>query len=307
MPAAALLTVASMPAACIVQQHRRRVDREPVPGVGDGAAEPEQQRGQVGLGHAEGRRQREAVLAGAGPGGDASRPGHGVHRRERLVRRRALAELRQVEDRHRRRPVDHRPRHPRARGRSPAPGHRRWRRCAPPRPRAPGIGDAGQPQRRQPAVVVEPHHVAGIEREPRRRQRGRTRSRGRPTPRAAPGGSGARRRRRAWRWRSSPRSPGAPRRSRGAPRRSSRRTPRRRAPAATSAPAAARSPARGPARGPRRRRRRRRRDRRARASPPAARSRGWKRMTPSLSTASKPKCRASGAIEARGLSSAVIR
>ena len=85
---------------------------------------------------AERRRQREAVLAGAGPGGDPSRPGHGVHSCERLMRRRALAELRQVEDRHRRRTVDHRPRHPRARDPSPAPGHRRWRRCAPPRPSA---------------------------------------------------------------------------------------------------------------------------------------------------------------------------
>ena len=119
---------------------------------------------------AERRRQREAVLAGTGPGGDASRPGHGVHRRERLVRGRALAELRQVEDRDRRRPVDDRPRHPHAavRARRQAVGagvgaHRLDR------PRA-GVGDAGQPQRREPAVVVEPHHVAGIERQPRRRQ-----------------------------------------------------------------------------------------------------------------------------------------
>ena len=86
------------------------------------------------------------------------------------MRGRALAELRQVEDRHRRRPVDHRPRHPRAavRARRQAIGagvgaHRLDR----PRLR---VGDAGQPQRRQPAVVVEPHHVARIEREPRRRQ-----------------------------------------------------------------------------------------------------------------------------------------
>ena len=64
MPAAALLTVASMPAAGIVQQHRRRVDREPVPGVGDGAAEPEQQRGQVGLGHAD-----DGHAVGEGHGG----------------------------------------------------------------------------------------------------------------------------------------------------------------------------------------------------------------------------------------------
>ena len=78
-------------------------------------------------------------------------------------------------------------------------------------------------------------------------------------------------------------------------------------PPATSAPAAARSPARGPARSPRRRRARRPRDRRAPSVATGRRSRGWKRITPSLSTASKPNCRASGAIEARGLSSAVIR
>ena len=50
--------------AGIVQQHRRRVDREPVPGVGDGAAEPEQQRGQVGLGHAD-----DGHAVGEGDGG----------------------------------------------------------------------------------------------------------------------------------------------------------------------------------------------------------------------------------------------
>ena len=49
----------------MVQQDRRRVDREPVPGVGYRATEPKQQRGEVGLGHADG-----GHAVGEGEGGD---------------------------------------------------------------------------------------------------------------------------------------------------------------------------------------------------------------------------------------------
>ena len=56
--------------------------------------------------------QLEAVLARAAPDRHPPRPRHGVDGSERLVRWDALAELRQVEERHRRRPVDHRLRRP---------------------------------------------------------------------------------------------------------------------------------------------------------------------------------------------------
>ena len=133
-----------------------------------------------------------------------------------------------------------------------------------------GVGDAGHPQRGQPAVVVELDDVAGIEREARRRQPEGGGLAADPfleqRPAAAPVGLAGDRGDGEALGGDAQRLAGRAR----APRRSSRRSPRRRSAPATSAPAAARSPARGRARSPRRRHGRRPRDRRARASPPAA-------------------------------------
>ena len=59
------------PGSGVVEEHRRRVDREPVPGVGDGAAKAEQQRHQVRLWHAD---NRDAVGEGDCGGVEHRRP-----------------------------------------------------------------------------------------------------------------------------------------------------------------------------------------------------------------------------------------
>ena len=230
---------------------------------------------------------------------------------QRRVRRLLRAELRQVHEHDLRRAPDRRPRQ--------AHGARRLRRqrrtprgpAAPPRcARDLGVGDAGDPVVDQPPVVGELDDVAGIEREPRGRQREggglaadpglgerAAGSAGRPPPAA----------RRAGRISAVTRAePAVIRRGlddgdvvllvgpRHRPLQHLRQLGLLRA--GQLQDLATRRPGRSP-----------RPCRPARPPPTGPRSRMTKRITPSLSTASKPKCRASVAIEARGLSSAVTR
>ena len=159
------------------------------------------------------------------------------------------------------------------------------------------------PQGCEPTVVVEPDHVAGIEGESRRRQPERRGLSPDPTPRAAPGGICSL-------------SAGVAMVKVSEVMRSAAPVARRASTLIASYSSSARTSCHfiacgssvscshqlhdlGVGVGAR--------DEVIERQGGGRRSRGWIRITPSLSTASKPKCRASGAIDARGLSIAVIR